>query len=108
MVARYQQVINSSDTAKYYYDKGQWRLLWNLLNDAGMHKEALEMIAYSNKTNESGPRFNRVRTYNQMGMYKIALDSLEVLMTNDTSYSNGARALALREELVGKLKPSKK
>ena len=103
MVARYQQVMNSSDTAMYYFDQGQWRMLWNLLNDEGMHKEALEMITYSNTKNESGLRYNRIRSYDQLGMYKLALDSLTALVASDTSYANSERVLKLRGELEEKL-----
>lgn len=107
MVARHNQVINSSDTSQYYYDWRQWRILWGQLNDAGMHHEALDMIAYSNTKNESGPRYNRVRSYDQLGMHKTALDSLDALMVSDTSYINNDRAVRLREELADKLKAQK-
>jgi hypothetical protein len=98
MVATYQQIINSPDTAQYYYDKGQWRILWNLLTEADMHNEALQMIAYVNTTNDSGMRWYRVRTYDKLEQYKLALDSLDALLASDTAMTSNTRAAQLRLE----------
>ncbi len=107
MVTRYNQIMNSPDTAKYYYDKGQWRILWNLLSEAEMHEEALQMIEYINTDNESGMRWYRVRTYEKMEKYKQALDSLDALMKSDTSMTSNSRATQLRSELSEKVKGTK-
>lgn len=104
MVATRDRILNSPDTAHYYYDEGQYRLLWNLLNDAELHKENLQMIAYINKTNDSGMRWYRVRTYEKMGNFKQALDSLNALMATDPAMATSDRALQLQAELQQKAK----
>ncbi len=104
MVATQQRILNSADTAGYYYDKSQYRILWNLLNDANMHAENLQMIAYVNTTNESGMRWYRVRTYEKMGNFKLALDSLDALLKSDTTMRLNERAAQLREDLAAKVK----
>ena len=104
MITTYNTIINSPDTTQYYYDKGQWRILWNLLSDANMHNEALQMIAYVNTNNDSGMRWYRVRSYDKLGQFKLALDSLDVLLKSDTAMASNPRATQLRIELVEKLK----
>lgn len=107
MIATRDRILNSPDTAKYYYDDGQYRLLWNLLNEAEMHKENLQMIAYINTDNNSGLRWYRVRTYEKMGNFKLALDSLDALLKSDTTMRRNDRAVKLRTELVEKVKEAK-
>lgn len=104
MLAVRDRILNSADTAGYYYDNSQYRVLWNLLNDADMHKENLQLIDYMNTANESGWRWYRVRTYDKMGEPRKALDSLEALMKSDTTMASSPRALQLRTELQEKLK----
>ncbi|MBL7865159.1 MAG: FKBP-type peptidyl-prolyl cis-trans isomerase [Cyclobacteriaceae bacterium] len=103
MIAARDRVMSSPDTAKYYYSQGEWRLLWNLLNDAQMHNEALQMIAYANTDNNTVLRLARVRSYDQLGQFKQALDSLEVLFKSDPSLNSSQRATDLRESLRAKL-----
>lgn len=98
------RILNSADTAGYYYDNGQYRILWNLLNDADMHQENLQLIDYMNTANESGWRWYRVRTYDKMGEFKLALDSLDALMRSDTTMASSGSALQLRSELLAKIK----
>lgn len=107
MLATRQRILNSQDTSGYYYDNGQYRILWNLLNDAGMHKENLQLIDYINTANESGWRWYRVRTYEKMGEYKQALDSLNALLASDSSMNANTRATQLRAELVEKMKATR-
>lgn len=104
MLTTQARVLNSPDTAGYYYDKGQYRILWNLLNDSAMHKENLQLIDYMNTANETGWRWYRVRTYDKMGDTKLALDSLDALMKSDTTMASNGRAKQLRADLVEKLK----
>jgi hypothetical protein len=104
MLATRSRIIGSPDTVNYYYDDGQWRILWNLLNEADMHQENLQMIAYANTKNESGMRWYRVRTYEKMGNHQLALDSLKSLLKSDTSMASNDRATTLRLELEGKVK----
>jgi tetratricopeptide (TPR) repeat protein len=104
MKSTQQRILNSPDTTGYYYDNGQYRILWNLLNEAGMHKENLEFIDYINTGNESGWRWYRVRTYEKLGDYKVALDSLDALFKADPAMASNDRATQLRTELIGKLK----
>lgn len=104
MVATQQRILNSPDTAKYYYDNGQYRILWNMLSEADMHNEALQLIAYQNTKNESGWRWFRVRTYDKMGQHQLALDSLDALMKSDTSMASNPRATQLMVELMEKIK----
>ena len=98
------RILNSADTSSYYYDNNQYRILWNLLNEADMHKENLQLIEYINTANESGWRWYRVRTYDKMGESRLALDSLDALMKSDTTMAANGRALQLRAELLAKLK----
>jgi len=104
MIATRERILNSPDTAHYYYDPGQYRLLWNLLNDANMHQENLQMIAFINTTKDSGMRWYRVRTYEKMGNFKQALDSLNTLMASDPTMGLNERAVQLRAELSEKVK----
>lgn len=104
MFSEQQRILNSPDTTGYYYDEGQYRLLWNLLSDSSMHKESLQLIDYKNKSNESGWRWYRVRTYDKMGSTKLALDSLDALLKSDTAMASNSRAIQLRKDLVDKLK----
>lgn len=104
MIATQQRILHSSDTSAYYYDNGQYRILWNLLNEADMHKENLQLIDYLNTANESGWRWYRVRTYDRMGDSKRALDSLDALLKSDTTMASNGRAKQLRTELLEKLK----
>jgi len=104
MVATQQRILNSPDTAQYYHDAGQYRILWNMLSEADMHKEALQLIAYQNTKNESGWRWYRVRTYDKMGQFKLALDSLDALMKSDTSMASNPRATQLMVELMEKVR----
>lgn len=103
MIATQQRLLNSPDTVGYYYDNGQYRILWNLLNDAEMHKENLQLIDYINKANESGWRWYRVRTYDRMGNAQLALDSLNALLQSDAAMASNDRAVTLREELKTKV-----
>lgn len=104
MLTTRSRIMSSPDTSNYYYDDGQWRILWNLLSDAEMHQESLQMIAYANTKNESGMRWYRVRTYEKMGNYQLALDSLRSLLKSDTSMASNDRATTLLLELEGKVK----
>lgn len=104
MIATRDRIMNSPDTTGYYYGKKEWRILWNLLTEAGMTTEALQMIAYANTDNDSGLRYFRVRTYQMMEQLKPALDSLDALMQSDTSYAKNDRAIQLRAELMSRLK----
>lgn len=97
------RILNSADTAGYYYDNSQYRILWNLLNDEDMDEENLQLIDFINTKNEAGWRWYRVRTYEQMGNYKAALDSLNALLTSDSTMATNPRAIQLREELVQKI-----
>ena len=104
MVSVRNRVLSSKDTAGYYYDDGQYRILWNLLNDAEMHEENLRLIDFVNTTNEAGWRWYRVRTYQRMGNFALALDSLNTLMSTDTTMASSDRAMQLKSELLEKLK----
>ena len=75
-----------------------------MLTDADMHDKALQMIAYVNTNNDSGMRWYRVRSYDKLGQFKLALDSLDVLLASDTAMASNSRATQLRIELVEKLK----
>jgi hypothetical protein len=97
------RILNSPDTSNYYYDKSQYRILWNLLNDEGMNEENLQLIEFINTQNESGWRWYRVRTYEKMENYKLALDSLDALLASDTTMITNTRALQLKEELESKV-----
>ncbi len=107
MIATRERLLNSADTSKYYYDNNQYRILWNLLNDANMHQENLQMIAFINTNNDSGMRWYRVRTLEKMGQYKQSLDSLDALLKSDTSMASNPRATQLRTELLEKMKGTK-
>ena len=97
------RILNSPDTSNYYYDNSQYRILWNLLNDEGMNQENLQLIDFINTKNESGWRWYRVRTYEKMQNYKLALDSLNALLTSDTTMIANGRALQLKAELESKV-----
>ncbi len=97
-----QRILNSADTAGYYYDDGQYRILWNLLNDADMDAENLQLIDLVNTKNEAGWRWYRVRTYEQMGKYDVALDSLNALLASDTTMASNPRAMQLKADLEAK------
>lgn len=99
MVDTRHRILNSADTAQYYYDNGQYRILWNLLNEADLDQENLQLIDFINTKNEGGWRWYRVRTYEQMGNYKAALDSLNALLASDSSMITNERALQLKAEL---------
>ena len=107
MVATRERILNSPDTAQYYYEDGQYRLLWNLLNEAEMHKENLQLIAFINTKNESAYRWYRVRTYEKLGQFKQSLDSLDALLKADTTMAKNDRAIQLRSELLEKAKAAK-
>lgn len=104
MLLTQERILSSADTSGYYYDNGQYRILWNLLNDAELHKENLQLIDYRNTNNDSGWRWYRVRTYDRMGQSKLALDSLDALLKADTSMASNPRATQLRTELLTKVK----
>ncbi|MBL7852103.1 MAG: FKBP-type peptidyl-prolyl cis-trans isomerase [Cyclobacteriaceae bacterium] len=103
MVDTRHRILNSADTSKYYYDNSQYRILWNLLNDAGLNEENLQLIDFINTKNESGWRWYRVRTYEKLGKFSVALDSLNVLMASDTSMASNGRAVQLKAELESKV-----
>ncbi len=104
MLSTRSRILSSPDTARYYYDEGQWRILWNLLTDAEMHEQSLQMIAYANTKNESGMRWYRVRTYEKMGNFQLAYDSLTSLMKSDTAMASNDRVKTLFSELEAKVK----
>jgi peptidylprolyl isomerase len=103
MIDTRHRILNSPDTSKYYYDNSQYRILWNLLNDAGMNEENVQLIDFINTKNESGWRWYRVRTYEKMEKYQLALDSLNALLASDTSMMSNARAVQLKTELESKV-----
>lgn len=103
MVDTRHRVLNSADTARYYYDDGQYRILWNLLNEADLDAENLQLIDFVNTKNEAGWRWYRVRTYEQMGKYNLALDSLNILLASDTTMASNPRAIQLKAELEAKV-----
>ena len=103
MIDTRNRILNSADTATYYYDNSQYRILWNLLNDAGMNEENLQLIDFINTKNESGWRWYRVRTYEKMEKFQVALDSLNALLASDTSMVSSARAVQLKAELESKV-----
>lgn len=104
MLTTRSRIMSSPDTANYYYDDGQWRILWNLLTDSDMHEQSLQMIDYANTKNESGMRWYRVRTYEKMGNHQLAYDSLKALLKSDTAMASNNRTKILMEELEEKLK----
>jgi hypothetical protein len=103
MVDTRHRVLNSADTANYYYDNSQYRILWNHLNDEGLNEENLQLIDFINTKNESGWRWYRVRTYEKMEKYQLALDSLDALLASDTSMMSNTRAVQLKTELESKV-----
>ncbi|MBX7126516.1 MAG: FKBP-type peptidyl-prolyl cis-trans isomerase [Cyclobacteriaceae bacterium] len=102
MKRKHEQITTTADSLRFYHDKNQWRLLWVLLTDAGMHREALQIIDYFNKRNESSYRLFRVRSLDKMGEFKQAVDSLKALLESDTAYRSDKRVLKLLHDLEDK------
>jgi FKBP-type peptidyl-prolyl cis-trans isomerase len=104
------QRITTTDSAMYHKEPNAWINVWSQLMDAQDYENALADLNYFEKYNEGNTDlyYYRAMTYDSMGDFKSALESLNTGAATDSTWDQNPRLLLWKQELESKVKTAGK
>ena len=81
MIAKYQSISSTKDSANYHGGTDQLKSLWRKLSKANMHQEGLEMARYfKNNVDDLNIKIYEVLSLESLGNIKGAIKQIDILI----------------------------